>query len=110
MFQFLVVDFATSHAMKDKALIYLSLSISIAAFCYAAWVHQHVEQMAQQALQNRERQFVQSFAPKVREVYLGMGITNVVGNLTTLDELFGPYLESLNQMSEPPRGDKKKTP
>ena len=76
--------------MKDKAPIYLSLIISIAAFCYTAWVHQHAEQIAQQALRNRERQFVQSFAPKVREVYLGMGVTNVVGNPTTLDELFGP--------------------
>jgi hypothetical protein len=88
--------------MKDKALIYLSLIISIVALGYAAWVHQHAAQLAEQALQNRERQFVQVLAPKVREAYKNLGMTNVVGNPMTLDELVAPYLEMVNRMTETP--------
>jgi hypothetical protein len=96
--------------MKDKALIFLSLVISMAALCYAAWLHQHSAQLAEQAVQKREQQFVQRFAPKVQQVYLGLGVTNVVADAKTLDELFGPYLETLNRMVTPPAEDEKKTP
>ena len=96
--------------MKDKALTYFALAISIVALCYAAWVHQHAAKLAEQAIQKRERQFVQTLAPKVREIYQGLGVTNVVTNPTTLDELFGPYLETLNRIVTPPAGDEKKTP
>jgi hypothetical protein len=91
--------------MKDKELIYLSLAISIAALCYAAWIHQHTELLLDQAIQNRERQFVQKFAPKVRDVYQGMGMTNVMANPTTLDELFSPMLDDLNRMAQDPAAD-----
>ena len=87
--------------MKDKLLVYLSLLISIAALCEAAWVRQHADQIADQALQKREQQFVQTFAPKVRETYAGMGVTNMVANPTNLDQLFSPMVESINRMSGP---------
>lgn len=85
--------------MKEKALVYLSLAISIAAFCYAAWVHQQAAQLAEQALQNRERQFVQVLAPKIREAYKNLGMTNAVGNPMKLDELIAPYLEMVMAMA-----------
>ena len=84
--------------MKDRALIFLSLAISIAALGYAVWVRQHAEQMAEQALRTRERQFVQAFAPKVQDVYRGLGVTNFVSQPMTLDELFGPYIATINLM------------
>lgn len=93
--------------MKEKALIYLSLAFSIAAFGDAIWVHEHAEQIAAQALQNREREFAQKFAPKVRELYEGMGVTNTVVNPTNLDQLFGPMLETLNQISGPVTNDEE---
>lgn len=94
--------------MKDKALVYLSLLTSITALCYAAWVHQHAEQMAEQALKKRERQFVQAFAPKIRETYRDLGMTNTINNPTTLDDLFGPFLEGVNRLSQNPGNDEKK--
>lgn len=100
---------AAAHAMKDKALIYLSLAVGIVALCYAAWVHQHVAQMTQQALRERERQFVQTLAPKVQSLYEGLGVTNVVGKAQTLEELFGPYVDVLNRMAGEP-GEEKQTP
>lgn len=88
--------------MKDRALTYLSLAVGIAALCYAAWVHQHSEQMAVQALHKREREFVRSLAPKIQSAYQGLGVTNVVGNAQTLDELFGPYVEMMDRMVSGP--------
>src|SRR5206468_10050762 len=37
-----------TRVVKHRALIYLSLAVSIGALGYAAWVHQHPEQMAKQ--------------------------------------------------------------
>ena len=96
--------------MKDRALIYLSLVGSLAALCYAAWVHQHAEQMTQKALRDRERQFVRAFAPRVQSMYEGLGVTNVVGNAQTLEELFRPYVDVFNRMAEGPVKEEKKTP
>ena len=93
--------------MKDRALTYLSLVVGIAALCYAAWVHQHSEQMAVQALHKREREFVRSFAPKIQSAYEGLGVTNVVSNAQTLDELFGPYVEMMNQITSGPFPEKE---
>lgn len=95
--------------MKDKALVYLSLAISIVALCDAVWVHQHAEQFAEQALQTREREFVQKFAPKVRETYEGMGVTNIAANPTNLDQLFGPMVETINQISGSLANEEKNT-
>jgi hypothetical protein len=91
--------------MKDKALIYLSLIISIAALGYAAWVDQHAALLAEQALQNRELQFVQKFTPKFRDIYQEWAMTNVVANPTTLDELFSPFLDVMNRMAQNPAAD-----
>lgn len=96
--------------MKDRALTYLSLAVGIAALCYAVWIHQHSAQMAQQALQERERQFVRMFAPRVQSVYRGMGVTNVIGDAQTLEELFGPYVDVINRMAGEPDKEEKKTP
>jgi hypothetical protein len=96
--------------MKDRALTYLSLAVGLAALCYAAWVHQHSEQMARQALRERERQFVETFAPRVQSMYEGLGVTNVVGNAQTLEELFGPYVDVFNRMAGEPDKEEKKTP
>lgn len=91
--------------MKEKTLVYLSLTISIAAFCYAAWVHQHAAQFADKALHDRELQLVQKFAPRFRDMYQGLGMTNLVANPTTLDELVGPWMDAINRMGETPAGD-----
>lgn len=88
--------------MKEKALICFSLAISIAAFGYAGWIHQHTERLLDQAIQNRERQLVQKLAPSVRELYKGLGVTNVVVNPATLDDLFGPYINVLDKMVNAP--------
>ena len=94
--------------MRDRALTFLSLAIGIAALGYAAWVHQHSAQMTQQALQERERKFVRTFAPKVQSVYHGMGVTNVVGDAQTLEELFGPYVDVMNRMAGEPDKEEKR--
>jgi len=86
--------------MKDRALIFLSLFLSIAALLYAAWVQRHAEAMAQQALKKRERELVQKIKPQIQRMYTGLGVTNTVGNATTLDELFGPYLNVMNKIGE----------
>ncbi|HUA65293.1 MAG TPA: hypothetical protein VME24_05565 [Alphaproteobacteria bacterium] len=93
--------------MKDKLLIYLSLVISLIAFCDTVWVHEHAQQLADRALQKRELQFVQTFAPGIRETYAGMGMTNMVANPTNLEQLFGPMLESINRMSGSATNDEK---
>jgi hypothetical protein len=85
--------------MKERAPIILSLFLSVAALSYAAWVHGHTEAMIQQALRDRERQLVRTLAPKVREMYSGLGVTNIVGSPTTLEDLFGPYFETFNRMT-----------
>ena len=96
--------------MRDRALTSLSLAIGIAALGYAAWVHRHSAQLAQQALRERERQFVRTFAPRVQSMYEGLGVTNVVGNAQTLEELFGPYVDVFNRMAGEPDKEEKKSP
>lgn len=93
--------------MKDKVLIYLSLTISIIALCDAMWIREHAGQLADQALQIREREFVRKFAPKFRETYEGMGMTNMVANPTNLDQLFGPMVESINRINGSATNDEK---
>ncbi len=88
--------------MKDRALVYLSLIVSVAALGYAAWVHRHAQSVAETALRERERQFVETLTPKVRQVYQGLGITNTVDHPTTLEGLFGPYLDTFNRVVMPP--------
>ena len=86
--------------MKDRWLIYCSLAISIAALAYAAWVHQHSQQMARAALREREKEIVQTLAPGVREIYASMGMTNKVPqDVSTLDELFKPTFEMVSNLS-----------
>ena len=88
--------------MKDRTLIYLSLIVSISALSYAAWIHQHAEQMATQALRQRERELVTRFAPKVRTVCLDMlGKTNVFATEpTTLEELVRPLATIMENVGE----------
>jgi uncharacterized protein (TIGR03067 family) len=54
--------------VKNRALIYLSLAVSSGALGYAAWVHQHSEQMAKQTLQRREAELVMLPAPTAAEL------------------------------------------
>jgi len=88
--------------MKDRALIYLSLIISIAALGYATWIHQQTKQMATQALRQRERELVARFAPKVRTICLDMlGKSNVFATEpTTLEELVRPLATIMESVSE----------
>jgi hypothetical protein len=88
--------------VKDRSLIYLSLTVSIAALVYAGWIHQHAEQMAVQALRQRERELVTRFAPKVRTVCLDMlGKTNVFATEpTTLEELVRPLAMIMESVGE----------
>jgi hypothetical protein len=58
--------------------------------------------MAEEALQQREKQFVETMAPRVQQVYDGMGITNRINHPKSLDELFGPYLDVMNRMAGSP--------
>ena len=95
--------------MKAQALSLTSLTLSIVALSYAAWLHQHSERMAVNALKKREAAFVQSFAPKIQSAYQSFGVTNVVSNAQTLEELFGPYVEMMNRMAgEPYQEDEQK--
>ena len=85
--------------MKDRAFIYLSLAMSFAALCYSGWLHGQAQSMAEAALKQRERRFVEAMAPRVQQVYDGMGITNRIYRPSTLDELFGPYLDTMKRMA-----------
>ncbi len=91
-----------TRTVKDRALVYLSLIVSIAALGYAAWIHRHAEQMAMQALRQRERALVTQFAPKVRTVCLDMlGKTNVFATEpTTLEELVRPLATIMESVGE----------
>jgi len=96
--------------VKDRLLTYLSLIVSIAAFCYAAWVHQHAKQMAIQALRTRETELVRGFAPHMRDVFRDMlGKTNALpADPTTLEELMGAWSTLMTGMvSEPSPPDDK---
>ena len=93
--------------MKDRALVYLSLLVSLAAVGYAAWLHIHVQSLTERALREREKHFVEAVTPKVREMYQGLGITNTVDHPTTLEGLFGPYLDTFNQVVVPSGADEK---
>jgi hypothetical protein len=88
--------------MKDRTLIYLSLAMSLAALCYAGWLRSQVQAMAEAALKQREKRFVETMAPRVQQVYDGIGITNRIDYPKTLDELFGPYLDTVNRMVNSP--------
>ncbi len=93
--------------MKDRALVYLSLLVSLAALGYAAWVHRRAQSLAESALREREKQFVETLTPKVRQMYRGLGITNTVEHPTTLDGLFGPYLDTFNRVVMPSGAEEK---
>lgn len=56
-----------------------------------------------------ERQLVQTLEPNVQHMYSGLGLTNSVRNATTLEELFGPYLDIMRNISgDPPQDSQKK--
>jgi hypothetical protein len=64
-----------TRVVKDRALIYLSIAVSIGALGYAAWVHHHSEQMvhqaeqrARQAFQRMEAELVTLHAPTAAEL------------------------------------------
>jgi hypothetical protein len=84
--------------MKDRTLTYLSLALNLAALCYAGWLHSQAQTMAEAALKQREKRFIETMAPRVQQVYDGMGITNRIDHPKTLDELFGPYLDTMSRM------------
>jgi len=88
--------------VKDRTLIYLSVIVSISALSYAAWIHQHAEQMATHALRQRERDLVTQAAPKVRTICLDMlGKTNVFATEpTTLEELIRPLATIMERGGE----------
>src|SRR5260370_1603815 len=52
----------------NRALIHLSVAVSIGALGYAAWVHQHPDQMAKQPLQRHEAERVTLAAPTAAEL------------------------------------------
>src|SRR6266478_5728681 len=56
-----------TRVVKGRALIYLSLAVSIGALGYAAWVHQHSEEMAKQTLLRPEAENVTLPAPTAAE-------------------------------------------
>ena len=86
--------------MKDRTLIYLSLALSMTAFAYAAWVHQHAARMAIEVLHNRELELITHYAPKVREFYSGLtGHTNAyTSDPKTLEELLRPITDTMNRV------------
>ena len=88
--------------MKDKALTYLSLAMSIVALSYAFWIHKHSEQMAQCALAERERQFVKMAAPKVREVIADFNLRpdSTVNEPTKIEDLF-QMMSPIFKLQEP---------
>ncbi|MBI1177433.1 hypothetical protein GC207_08330 [bacterium] len=84
--------------MKDRPLIYLALVLSLTALGYAIWVHRQADSIAEAALQRREARFVDALTPKVQRAYTAMGITNRLDHPTRLEQLFGPYLDRMNEM------------
>src|SRR3974390_3409261 len=84
--------------MKDRVLTFLALAVSVTALGYAAWVHSQADTAADAALRRREKQLVEKLAPKVQAMYQGLGVTNKVEHPTTLDQLFAPYVETMNRM------------
>ena len=75
--------------MKDRAVTYLSLAVSVLALGYAAWLHHHSEEMAMKALRERESEFVRYVGPTLRTVVADVTQqTNVVvAAPTTLEDL-----------------------
>jgi hypothetical protein len=89
--------------VKDRTLTHLSLAFSIGALAYASWIHHYAEQMATQAIQRRELEFVAHYSPKVREFYSGLtGHTNAYASEPkTLEELLAPITETVNRVGGP---------
>ena len=85
--------------MKERTPVYLSLTLSVAALGYAAWVHhQGSEVLAMRALKQREAELVRHWTPKVAEMLAGLGLeTNAyLKPPTTLEELFDPVVAVMN--------------
>ena len=75
--------------MKERAVTYLSLVVSFCALCYAAWDHQHSQEMAVQALKQREAEFVRHVAPTLKTVVsdITQQTNIVVANPATMEDL-----------------------
>jgi hypothetical protein len=85
--------------MKERTLLYLSLTLSIASLGYAAWVHhQGSEVLAMRALEQREAELVRHWAPKITEMYRGLGLESnaYLKPPRTLEELFDPLVVIMN--------------
>ena len=90
--------------MKDRALIFLSLLLSVAALGYAAWVHrQGSEALAARAVRQREAELVRHWTPRMQAVYRDMlgDTSRVPKNPATLEELLDPLLSVMEQIGEP---------
>ncbi len=90
--------------MKDRILVYIALAISLTALTYAGWVHSQAASIADATLRRRERAFVEALTPRVQQAYQGMGITTQIDHPTTLEQLLGPYLDTMNRMITPVTG------
>lgn len=90
--------------MKDRTLAYCALGLSAVALAYAVWVHQlGSEELARRALERRERALVAHWAPRFAEFYAGFGGTGTFPKSpVTLEELFDPMLDTLNEMGGSP--------
>lgn len=86
-------------AMKDRFPNYLSLVFSVAAFGYAAWVHQGANRAAVAALRQRELELVRFYAPHMQEVIAAMTETTAPATSPpeTLEELFRPLVNIIEK-------------
>ena len=89
--------------MKDPALTYLSLALSIVSLVYAGWIHsQGSELLAMRALRRREADLVRSLAPKFAPIYRDMLPNDPVASRPseTLEDLIAPLIKLMEGVGD----------
>ena len=90
--------------MKDRTLACLSLTFSVAALAYSAWVHQNADRATVEALRQRELAFVTACAPKMKEFYSAMNehpTEAFPSPPQTIEELFKPVADIIAKFNGP---------
>jgi hypothetical protein len=64
--------------MKQRTILFLALGLNVASLSYSVWLHQHAQEMATEALRERELEFVTRYTPNFKEVcfYAGTGCSS----------------------------------
>lgn len=91
--------------MKDRTLIFIAIALSVISMAYSTWVYwQGSDVLATRALKRREKELVQSLAPKFVQIYKDMlpNQPEALKSPTTLEELITPLVKLMEGFGDNP--------